>query len=59
MNKECDLLDINRCYSESKEQLGKSAFFKSTNIGGNQLRFSFNFMMGYNVEQDMCYIAVS
>lgn len=58
-NSECDILDLNKCYNDNKEQLTKSAFLKAINGDKNTLRLSFNFLLGVNPEANLCYVSVA
>ncbi len=58
-NHECDVLDLNKCYNENKEQLTRSAFLRASNGEKNTLRLSFNFLLGVSPEANLCYVSVA
>lgn len=58
-NHECDLLDLNKCYNDNKEQLSKSAFLRAINGEKHTLRLSFNFLLGVNPTSNLCYVSVA
>lgn len=58
-NKECNLLDLGKCMSFSRNQLARSAFFKALNMNENKIRLSFHFFVGFNRDMGLCSVRVA
>lgn len=58
-HKDCNLMDMSKCLSTSRNQLGRSAYFKILNLSENRIRFSFHFFIGLNRDLGLCSVRVA
>lgn len=58
-SKECQLLELSKCSSSSRNILARSSYFKAMNMNDSKVRFSFHFFVGINRDMGLCSVRVA